>query len=130
MFTKAVFTSLAIALTSVAAAPAFAASQTCKDVHITLENETGKQIKVIDMDFKMRGYRTKSEPIKNSEVPSGRVYTATRNLEKAAGRDTKIIVKYRVRNSHSGFDQWSKIKTASSSYGICERYAAYKATAR
>lgn len=127
MFSKAVFTGLAFALTAIAATPTFA-GQTCKDVHIVAYNETGKQVKVIDMDYKMRNYRTKSEPIKNSEVPAGRPYTTTRNLEKAAGRDTKIIVKYRVRNSHSGFNQWSKILKATSSYAICGRYSAYSVT--
>ncbi len=124
MFVKALIAGLALTTAGTFATESYAKG-TCKDVYVVATNNTGKQIKVIDMNFKMRSYGTKSEPIRNVDIPKNQSFSTTRNLEKAGGRDTKVTVLYRVRKSHSGFDQWTGVKKASSGYAICGRYSTY-----
>ena len=130
MFTKALITGFAIAIASTAATQVTAGT-TCKDVHIEAHNETGKQVKVIDMYYKTydargRVVETGNEVIKNSEVPKGKSYTTTRNLEDANGLSTRVWIEYRVRKKHSGWDQWTGVQSAFSDRVNCERYASFE----
>ena len=99
---------------------------TCKDVYVQAVNNTGKRIKVIDMDYVIDGYGTKSEPVRNEEIPAGKPWAKTRNLEQASGRITTIIVKYRV--SKSGFTKWTSVKKAYSTGSVCNSGGSYSLT--
>ncbi len=125
MFTKAIFAAALIALTGGFATQSEARG-TCKSVYVQALNQTGKEIKVIDMHYHITGYGKKSEPVKNSDIPSGRAFTYERNLEKADGRETQIELLYRVRKSNKGFDQWTGIKRIRSAAKTCSDRAVYE----
>lgn len=124
MFTKAIFAAALIAVSGGFANESHARG-TCKSVYVEAPNQTGKEIKVIDMNYYITGYGKKSEPVKNSDIPAGRAFTYERNLEKADGRETQIELLYRVRKSHNGFDQWTGIKRIRSAPAVCSDRAIY-----
>ncbi|MEM9136460.1 MAG: hypothetical protein AAGB01_03810 [Cyanobacteria bacterium P01_F01_bin.42] len=84
----------------------------CKNVHMTINNNTGKRIKIVDLHYydpaRQRWY---SEVIKNEQVPNGKPWTATRRLEQVNKKKTRLSVRYRVEegaNEWSGtIDQWA-----------------------
>lgn len=120
MNSKAIFIAAALATTGVmlGASPAFARG-TCKDVYVQATNKTGKTIKVIDMDYELKGYGKKSEPVKNDEIPNNGFWTLSNNLERASGRETRIIVKYRIQKHASGPFKWSKVYKKYSGFQNC-----------
>lgn len=128
MFTKTILAAAVIAASTMAGTTASEARGICKDVHVAAVNKTGKPVKVIDMHYRISGYGKKSEPIRNTDVPKNRIYTITRNLEKANERKTQIEVLYRVRNKTRGLNQWSGIKRAKSTFQACKRGRAYDVT--
>lgn len=129
MFTKISLAAVALSFAAMALAPssASAARSTCKKVYLSAVNKTGGTVKIIDLDYQIKGYGKKSEPIRNQEIPNGRPWATERNLEQASGRKTYIIVKYRERKT-KGFGKWSKVKKATSSSSTCTDGKAYTVT--
>ena len=123
--TAAAAITAAVAMT----APAHASRNTCKKVYLSAMNNTGDIVKIIDLDYNIRGYGKKSEPIRNQEIPNGRPWAAERNLEQASGRSVSVVVKYRTRK-RGGLGKWSKVKRASTGYKNCSDRAAYTVSLR
>jgi len=126
MFRKSILATalIAAAATMAAASPSFARGN-CKDVYISAQNNTGKLIQVADIHYMISGYGQKSEPLRNVEVPRGRPFTITRNLERANERQTQIIIKYRVSTGNKVFNKWGPLRTAKSSFQECKKHRAY-----
>lgn len=127
MFTKAIFAGLAAVIVSTAATPTLARGL-CRDVYIEALNNTGKTIKIIDVDYMISGYGMKSEPVKNTDRKNGQYFTLERNLEEANERNTQVIVKYRERTKNKHFNKWSGVKKAKSAYQECKKNKSYRIT--
>ena len=110
-------------------APAHASRNTCKKVYLSATNNTGGTVKIIDLDYNIRGYGKKSEPIRNQEIPNGRPWATERNLEQASGRSVSVIFKYRTRK-RGGLGKWSGVKRASTGYKRCNDRTAYTVSLR
>ena len=83
----------------------------CKDVSVRATNRTGKEIKIIDIDFyDYVNKRWRSKIIKNTKVANGKTWHKTLRLQKVGGDKTKVKVQYRVRDNHSFLNKWSKVK--------------------
>ena len=83
-----------------AQAPAEAAfRRSCKDVYLKVQNNTGEEIKVIDLDYwdpsSGRNGIWRSEPVSNEVIPNGQPWQEVRNLEKVDQMNTRIRVQYR-----------------------------------
>lgn len=107
--------------------PAFA--KACKNVDVQVHNKTGKEVKIIDLDYyDIESGIWRSEPIINSTVGNGRYWQVERNLERVNGQDVTIRIDYRVRLKDRGFKQWSKVKNAKSSTARCGADSFYSVT--
>ncbi|WP_031434999.1 hypothetical protein [Methylomarinum vadi] len=83
----------------------------CKDVSVRATNRTGKQIKIIDVDFyDYVNKRWRSKIIKNKKVANGRTWAKKLRLQKVGGDKTKLRVQYRVNERKGLFNKWSKVK--------------------
>lgn len=126
--TRTVAATLALfALSTFAATPAFA--KACKKVDIQAQNKSGKEVKVIDLDYydKESG-KWRSEPVKNNTIKNGRYWQIERNLERVNGQDVRVRVQYRVRIKNSGLKQWGKVKNAHSAWSECKKGGFYGVT--
>lgn len=95
----------------------------CKNVTVQVMNKTGKQIKVIDVDY--HDYNKdiwRSEPTKNRKIGKGKTYTNRFNLEQVGNAHTQIRVKYRIKKGMG----WSKVKKSWSNKGFCEDDKTYR----
>ena len=101
--------------------------RSCKDVYLLVENETGEEILVIDVDYwDPSSELWRSEPVSNETIPDGQPWQEQRNLEKVDQMNTKIRVEYRTR---SGNGEWSEsVQEEESSSAVCVRNQAYTIT--
>lgn len=86
-------------------------SAACKDVKVKAVNRTGKEIKIIDVDFyDYINKRWRSKIIRNQKVSNGKTWSKKLRLQKVGGDKTKVKVQYRVRDNHGLFNKWSEVK--------------------
>ena len=114
-----------------APAPAEAAfRRSCKDVYLKVQNNTGEEIKVIDLDYwdpsSGRNGIWRSEPVSNEVIPDGQPWQEVRNLEKVDQMNTRIRVQYRTRTENGNWS-WS-VEEQSSSSALCDRNSSYTIT--
>ena len=82
----------------------------CKDVSIRANNRTGKEVKIIDVDFyDYVNNRWRSKVIKNEKVSKGKTWSKTLRLQKVGGDKTKLKIQYRVNSGGKLFKKWSKV---------------------
>jgi len=95
----------------------------CSRVKIEATNNTGRRVKVIDVDYHDYSEgKWHSEPTKNTEISNGGTYRKTANLETVGGKKTQIRVKYRVKEGNG----WSGVIRAWSSDKLpCEKGKTY-----
>lgn len=117
---------LSTALMSIlgAVAPAEAATRHCKDVTLKVENDSGEEIKITDIDYydpdAIGDWR--SEPIGSHRVDSGDTWEKTRRLEKVNGQRTRIRVDYKLRDSDG---DWGWTRRVESTSAVCDRGDTY-----
>ena len=111
---KAVLLKLALlsfipALTPVSSAEAgwfSKGSPHCKDVYVSVKNETGTRINILDLHYydpaRQKWY---SEPISNEIIPDQQHWSVTRRLEQVNKKNTRLSIRYRV---DEGDGTWSK----------------------
>jgi len=102
----------------------------CRDVKVEATNETGKQVKVIDIDYHdyTKG-KWRSKIIPNKKLASGKVYKKTfKKLSKVGGEQTQIRVEYRTLIKDGFFKKWSEVKRDWSSKGYCDKGATFAVT--
>ena len=99
------------------------ASSTCKDVYLQVINGTGKQIRVIDLDYyDPSDEKWRSEPVPNEEIDNGKTWQETRNLEKVNKMSVKIRVEYRVAKSNG---KWGKVVKQEFPAQVCSHKTQY-----
>jgi hypothetical protein len=82
----------------------------CKDVSVRVTNRTGKQIKLVDVDFyDYVNRRWRSKIIKNTEISNGRSWSKKLRLQKVGGDKTRVKIQYRVKSGNGLFTKWSKV---------------------
>ncbi len=87
--------------------PDFSAS--CKEVTLKATNNTGKEIKIIDLDFyDYVNKRWRSKVTKNERIANKKRWVKKFRLQKIGGDKTRVRFQYRVRLKDKGFKQWSK----------------------
>jgi hypothetical protein len=92
----------------------------CKAVDVTVTNNTGSKIKIIDLDyFDYERNKWRSEPTPNKVVSAGQNWRKTRKLEKVAADETKIRIKYRLRKT-AGLKKWGQTRFGYSAKSVCE----------
>lgn len=110
-----------------AASPAEAATRHCKKVNLEVINNSGKEIKVVDIDYydvdALGDWR--SEPIANTEVDPGETWQKTRRLESVNQENTRVVVEYQTRDIYG---DWGRRQEASSAWQVCSRGATYTMT--
>jgi len=85
----------------------------CPNVKIEATNNTGSEIKVIDVYFHdyTKG-KWRSEPTKNARIANGKTYRKTVHLEKVDGENTQIRIEYRIKRgvgwSTNIYKDWSR----------------------
>ncbi len=95
-------------------------SAACKDVSVRATNLTGKEIKIIDVDFyDYVNKRWRSKIIKNQKVANGKTWTKKLRLQKVGGDKTKIKVQYRIKDNHSIINKWSKVMNRETGAKTC-----------
>ncbi len=105
------------------------ASWHCKDVYLKVVNNTGNEIKVIDLDYYDPAYeKWRSEPVSNEVIPNNQVWQETRRLERVNEKNIRIRVKYRVPDSDR-MGGWSEVFTKESSpRQVCSPGKIYEVT--
>lgn len=94
----------------------------CKDVRIEATNNTGKKIKVIDVDYHDYAKNLwRSKPTKNTKVPDGSIYRRTASLHQVGNAKTQIRIKYRVKDGLG----WSDVRRAWSKSSVCTEGKTY-----
>ena len=101
------------------ASPAEAAfRRSCKDVYLKVQNNTGAEIKVIDLDYWDDASEIwRSEPVSNEVIPDGQPWQEVRNLEKIKRLDSQTRVQYRTRDEDGGWS--SRVHEATSPMAKC-----------
>jgi len=88
--------------------PDFSAS--CKNVTIKVRNQTGYDIKIIDIDFyDYVNNRWRSKIVKNTEVKKNKSWSKKLRLQKVGGDKTRVKIQYRVKNKGGLFKKWSEV---------------------
>lgn len=98
--------------------------RSCRNVYLTVQNETGEKIRVIDLDYwDPSSELWRSEPVSNETIPNGQPWQETRNLEKVDQMETKVRVKYRTLKDNG---KWSwKISKQNSRSAVCKKNGSY-----
>ncbi len=92
----------------------------CKDVRIVARNQTGREVKVVDVDFyDYKQKRWRSKLTRNQSLSPGGILQRRYKLQKVGGDKTNLRVQYRVRVRNSGPKQWSRVKDSVSSTQTC-----------
>jgi hypothetical protein len=110
------------------AAPAEAIfRRSCQDVYLLVENKTGEDILVIDVDYWDPSSEIwRSEPVSNAVIPHDLSWQRERNLEKVDQMNTRIRVEYRTP---TGNGEWSEtVHEEESSSSVCSRNQIYTIT--
>lgn len=117
----------ALLLSAFTAAPAFA--KTCKDVYVQATNQTGGNIKIIDLDYwDDESEKWRSKPVKNEEIKKGLLWQQTFNLQRVNNQDVKIRIEYRKAKWNKLLKKWkwaAKKSKAISSMKKCSRGSQY-----
>lgn len=96
-------------------------SAACKDVTVRATNRTGKEIKIIDVDFyDYINKRWRSKIIRNQKVSNGKTWSKNLRLQKVGGDKTKVKVQYRVKDDHSWINKWSEVKNQVTGSKTCK----------
>ncbi len=106
------------------------ASRHCKDVYLKVINNTGNEIKVIDLDYYDPAYQKwRSEPVPNEVIPNNQVWQETRRLENVNQKNIRIRVEYRIPDSDR-MGGWSRevFTKESSPRQICSPGTIYEIT--
>ncbi|ACB49387.1 hypothetical protein cce_0035 [Crocosphaera subtropica ATCC 51142] len=105
------------------------ASRHCKDVYLKVVNNTGNQIKVIDLDYYDPAYQKwRSEPVPNEVIPDGQVWQETRRLEKVNEKNIRIRVEYRIPDPERNGGWSREVLTKESSRQVCSPGKVYEIT--
>lgn len=90
----------------------------CKNVKVKATNKTGKEIKVIDVDYHDY-YKAvwRSEPTKNTMLANNKTYTQEFNFNQVDHAYTQMRVKYRKKESDGGWS--SKVYRDWSGKSLC-----------
>lgn len=110
-----------------------AQAKNCKKVHLQVNNQTGKTIKIIDLDYwDTESEKWRSEPVRNTVVKNNRAWQKTRRLEHVHNQNVKIRVEYRKAKWNKFLKRvsWSKKQKYISSPKKCTKYADYTMTLR
>ena len=92
----------------------------CKDVSVKATNRTGKEIKIIDVDFyDYINKRWRSKIIRNQKVKNGKTWSKKLRLQKVGGDKTKVRVQYRVRDRRGLFNNWSDVLNRETGSKVC-----------
>jgi len=92
----------------------------CKDVSVKATNRTGKEIKIIDVDFyDYINKRWRSKIIRNQKVSIGKTWSKKLRLQKVGGDKTKIRVQYRVRDRRGLLKNWSDVLSRETGSKVC-----------
>jgi len=103
-------------------------SAACKNVKVRANNRTGKEIKIIDVDFyDYVNKRWRSKIIKNQKVANGKTWSKKLRLQKVGGDKTKVRVQYRVRDNHSLLNKWSEVKDRVTGAKTCKAGTTFSA---
>jgi hypothetical protein len=100
----------------------------CKDVVVQAKNRTGKQIKIVDVDFyDYENKRWRSKVVKNTKIAHGKNWTKRFRLQKVGGDKTRVRIQYRIRDNHSPLNPWSKVIDKKTSAKTCEQGSRFSA---
>ena len=109
------------------ASPADAATRHCRNVTIKVENESGEEIKITDIDYfdpdAIGDWR--SEPIGSHRVNHGDTWEKTRRLEKVNRQETTIRLDYKLRDSDG---DWGYTRHVESEPDVCRHGITYTVT--
>ncbi len=95
-------------------------SAACKDVSVRATNRTGREIKIIDVDFyDYVNKRWRSKVTRNEKIAKGKAWTKTLRLQKVGGDKTKLRVQYRVKEGKGLFNKWSGVKNRTTGAKTC-----------
>jgi hypothetical protein len=93
----------------------------CKDVTVKVRNQTGYDIKIIDVDFyDYMNDRWRSKIVKNTKVNKGKSWTKKLRLQKVGGDKTRVKIQYRVKNQGGFIKKWSKVVSRETGAKICK----------
>lgn len=91
----------------VAFAPGQTLAKSCRNVHLEVRNQTGKSIKMIDLDYwDSESEKWRSEPVRNEVIKNGHTWQENRNLEFVNNQPVKIRVEYRTLKWHKFSKKW------------------------
>jgi hypothetical protein len=116
-----------------ALAPNQVQAKTCRKVHLEVNNRTGKNIKILDLDYwDTESEKWRSEPVRNEMIRNNRVWQETRNLEHVHNQNVKIRVEYRVAkwNKFLKRTTWSKKQRYLANPKKCTKGADFTMTIR
>ncbi len=100
----------------------------CKNVTVRARNRSGKEIKIIDVDFyDYVNERWRSKIIRNRVVQKGKTWSKSLRLQKVGGDKTRVKVQYRVKNGSGLFKRWSKVMSRESRIQTCKSGATFTA---
>ncbi len=98
----------------------------CKGVTVRARNRTGKEIKIIDVDFyDYQNKRWRSKIIRNQKISDGKTWTKKLRLQKVGGDKTKVRVQYRVKTGGGLFKKWSKVVSRETGAKVCKAGATF-----
>lgn len=91
----------------------------CKDVEVTATNISDREAKILDLDYyDFQRNKWRSKLTMNSVLKDKGAWVKTRQLKAVRLDETKIRIKYRMRNK--GSKKWGKNKFVESDKMICE----------
>lgn len=101
----------------------------CEDVTVRATNRTGREIKIIDVDFyDYQNGHWRSNAIKNKKVASGGTWSKQLRLQKVGGDRTKVRIQYRVKDEHSLLNPWSKVINRETGDQTCRKGTTFSAS--
>lgn len=93
----------------------------CKDVSVRAVNRSGKEIKIIDVDFyDYVNKRWRSKVVKNQKVAKGKTWSKKLRLQKVGGDKTKLKIQYRVKTGGGLFNKWSEVINRETGSQTCQ----------
>lgn len=93
----------------------------CKDVSVRAVNRSGKEIKIIDVDFyDYVNKRWRSKVVKNQKVAKGKTWSKKLRLQKVGGDKTRLKIQYRVKTGGGLFNKWSGVVNRETGAQTCQ----------
>ena len=97
----------------------------CKGVTVRVVNRTGRDIKIIDLDYRDKLKRKwRSEPTPNKVVAPNKSWSTNRWFGKIGDEPTQFKIKYKVREG-SGWKKWSDLRDYRKSTALCRNGDTY-----